>query len=249
MREAWKTNGVMLNAKDFIINPTFPIPQGSPDGQVSGVFIYLVNMLVKLGLKLSTTAATNMTYNAVDPIGVILAFVISLGEFRIAGNAFQDIYIAKYHQACPPLFGIHGLESTVGGRTRLGWQKDGDGAFVDANTHYDRLNGVASGYAALTLRDFSRTTEKNALPAWHYWRTLAGILNLDAAQLTKSHAVILKGLINQYAQHFVKFYGAAAIGVLRIALIQKPQQAPQDTGFDTLTVVRDNLKAQFALEI
>jgi nucleoporin GLE1 len=249
MRAAWNNKSVTLNTRDFIINPTEPFPDNA-DSQVSGVFIYLINILVKIAMKLMPTSATIVTYNAIDPIGVVLAFIVSLAEFRVYGNSFADIYLAKYHHACPPLFGIYGPENTQGGRIRLGWARDkDDGSFADAQAHYDRFNGLASGFAALTLRDFSRTKERNALPAWHYWRSLAGIVNVPADKLTKSHAVVIRGIVDQYANHFVKFYGHAAIAALRLTLIQLPEKAPKAAGFDAVKVVRDNLKRNFGLEI
>jgi nucleoporin GLE1 len=248
-RAAWSNRGILVDARQFIINPSQPFPE-NVDTQVSGVFVYVINVLIKAAMKLMPTSASNLTYNAVDPIGVVLTFIVSLSEFRIHGNSFADIYLAKYHKACPPLFGLWGREETQEGRVRLGWVRDkDDGSFMGSQLHYDRLNGLASGFAAITLRDFSRTREINALPAWHYWRALASIMNVPPAELTKTHSVIVRAMIDQYANHFVKFYGHAAIAALRLAVITRPDQAPEKAGFGAVKVVRDNLKTNFGLEI
>ena len=112
-------SAVTLDAREFIIKPTNPWTEGI-NTQVPGVYVYLLNLLVKLSIKTMPTSASNKAYNAVDPIGIIACWAFSLSNFHIQGNSFVDILLAKYHFVCPPLFGIYGSEKTQQGRTRLG---------------------------------------------------------------------------------------------------------------------------------
>jgi nucleoporin GLE1 len=248
VRKSWQNTAIAVNVRDFIIRPTVPFPENA-NIQVSGLFIYILNILIKTAINLMPNSATTTSYNAIDPIGILVCWVVSLGEFRINENSFADIILAKYHQEEPLLFGIFGPENTESGRRRLGWAKESDGSWADVQTHTERLNGLSIGYAALTLRDFSRVKEKNAFPNWMYWKALACIVNVPPQQLTRSHGIALRGLINLYADKFVSFYGQYGIMVLRKALVQLPAMAPASAGLDTLRVVRDNLENQHGFRL
>jgi nucleoporin GLE1 len=244
-------NSVTLDARELIIRPTNPWVEGVST-QVPGVYVYLLNLLVKLSLKNMPTSASNKAYNAVDPIGIVVCWAFSISAFHIQGNSFADILLAKYHFVCPPLFGIYGSEKTQQGRTRLGWARESsDGGWLSPQLHYDRLAGISVGWAALTLRDFSKSQNRNPLPAWHYWRSLAFILNVPPAQITPSHGIILKGLIEEYARSFFKFYGQLAIVALRTAVVELPAAAAaqNNTALQGVSVLRDTLKAKYDLAL
>jgi nucleoporin GLE1 len=251
-RQAWANTGVALDARDFILRPEHPFPPGAAV-PVSGTFVYLLNMLVKLALRLMLTSATITTYNAIDPIGVVLSWIASHSDFRLHGNSFVDVYLAKYHATAPVLFGISGPETTAAGRTRLRWPRtpdDGSGerGWATKQAYYDRLHGASVGWAALTLRDFSRVkSERSALPAWRFWRSVAALADVPAARLQRSHAVALRALVDQYAHLFVKFYGRAAVAALRKAVVDVPASAPPGAGFEMVAVVRDNLAQKYGL--
>jgi nucleoporin GLE1 len=251
-RQAWANTGVALDAREYILRPEQPFPPGAQT-QVSGTFIYLLNMLVKLAIPLMLTSATITTYNAIDPIGVVLSWIASHSDFRLNGNSFADVYLAKYHATAPVLFGISGPETTAAGRARLRWQRVAaeDGAepgWVTKQAYYDRLHGATVGWAALTLRDFSRVkSERSALPAWRFWRSVAALVNVPPQRLQRSHAVALRALVDQYAHLFVKFYGKAAVAALRKAVVEVPASAPAGAGFEMVAVVRDNLRAKYGL--
>lgn len=247
MTKAWNNTSVPIDAKTFIIKPITPFADGQ-NTQVSGVFVFLLNILIKAAIKSMPSSATTTTYNALDPIGVLICWITSLNEFRLQGNPFTDIILAKYHKVAPILFGIHGSEKTQSGRERLGWAKE-DGEWADIQTHYDRLNGLSIGWAAITLRDFSKVAETSAFPHWMYWKTLAGIINLPPGQLSRSHSVALRGLLNLYGDKFVKSYGKYAIMVLRKTLIDIPAQAPKDADASILTVIKDNLGSKHNIRI
>jgi nucleoporin GLE1 len=244
METAWNITDVALDAKEYILRPTNPWPAGG-NTQVSGVFIYLVNVVSKMAIKQMGASSRQTSFNAVDYYGVILSWIVSKSKFRLHGNSFADIVLAKFHVACPPLFGIFGSENTAAGRQRLGW-KDG----MNNQTHYDNVNALAIGWGALTLRDYTRMAgESSAFPAWYYWQTIACIVNVPPKQLTTTHGILLKGLIDLYADKFIKFYGQAAIVALRQALIKLPGEAPESAAFSKVEVVRDNLKKKYGLNL
>jgi nucleoporin GLE1 len=211
-------------------------------------------MLVKLAIPLMLTSATITTYNAIDPIGVVLSWIASHSDFRLHGNSLVDVYLAKYHATAPVLFGIFGSETTAAGRARLRWPRTpeeeggGERGWVTKQAYYDRLHGASVGWAALTLRDFSRVrSERSALPAWRFWRSVAALVNVPPQRLQRSHAVALRALVDQYAHLFVKFYGRAAVAALRRAVVEVPASAPEGAGFEMVAVVRDNLRAKYGL--
>ena len=182
LRRAWSNMAVALDAREFILRPQEPWPTTpNTNTQVSGLFIYLVNMLVKYAMKQLPIAATTTAYNAIDPIGILVSFALSVSDFRIHGNHFADILLAKYHRRCPVLFGIYGSESTEQGRLRLGWPREIDGTWAPLQEHLDNTTGYAIGFAAVVLRDYSRMKgETSALPPWHFWRSLAALVNLPS---------------------------------------------------------------------
>jgi nucleoporin GLE1 len=241
IRKSRENTAITVDAREFIIRPTIPFSENT-NTQVSGMFIYIINILIKAAINLMPNSATTTSYNAIDPIGILVCWVVSLGEFRIHENAFADIILAKYHHEAPILFGIFGPENTESGRRRLGWATESDGSWADVQTHTERLNGLSIGFGALTLRDFSRVKEKNAFPNWMYWKALSCIVNVPPQQLTRSHAIALRGLINLYADKFISFYGQYGMMVLRKALVELPAKAPATASLDSLRVVRENLE-------
>src|ERR1700761_5873600 len=51
LRKAWINTAVAVDAKDFILHPTAPFPDGG-NTQVSGLFIYILNILIKAAINL-----------------------------------------------------------------------------------------------------------------------------------------------------------------------------------------------------
>ncbi|KAF2667319.1 hypothetical protein BT63DRAFT_456623 [Microthyrium microscopicum] len=240
---AWNITEVGLDAREFVINPQNPWQAGQ-NTQVSGVFVFLLNHLVKSAIKQMVAASTQTHYNAVDYYGVIISWMVSFNGYRVQGNSFADIVIAKFHHSCPPLFGVFGPENTREGRLRLGWRGTSE------QDHFDKAHAMAMGWASTTLRDYSKLqdkTQKSAIPAWHYWQSISCITNVPANQLTKTHAVAIKGLLEWYANQFVKFYGQAAMTAMRTAVISLPAQAPD--AFKTASVLRDTIARKYGIQL
>jgi len=238
----------LLDARDFIINPTQPFP---PDAntQVPAVFVYLLNFFAKKVIsKFAEDVSATRSYNAAETIGIVCAAIFSDPSLQVHNNSFIDILLAKYHKVCPVLWGIYGPENTVKGRERLGWKRI-EGEWIPQQEHYDRMAGLGAGWASLTLRDFSRVEIRNPLPAWHYWAALACILNVPPEQRTQTHFVVLKGLVEEYVPVFVKFYGQAACVVLRKALAEYPANGPKGPASEGLKVLRETVKQKYKLTL
>jgi len=239
-----------VDAREFIINPAAPWPAEATSFQISAVFVCLMNSFAK---KCITKFADdrNSAYNPADVVGVVVSTVFSDPTLQFQDNSFIDILLAKYHKVCPVLWGIYGPENTVQGRERLGWRKI-EGEYVTQQEHYDRMGGFGAGWAALTLRDYSKVKSakmKNPLPAWHYWQALSCILNVPRPQRTQTHLVVLKGLVEQYVPLFVKFYGQAACVVLRKALVEYPEAAQKSPASEALKALRETIREKYRLPL
>ncbi|KAK3059892.1 hypothetical protein LTS18_009823, partial [Coniosporium uncinatum] len=164
------------------------------------------------------------------------------------GRSLIDMLIAKYHRVCPVLFGIYGKETTNGGRRRLGWKQE-DGDWVSEQTHSDRMSNLATGFAAISLRNFSKSRNENPFPAYHYWRSFSMIVNTPPDQVTNTHMVVLSNMIQKYTDKFIQFYGQAAKAALKKALVDLPQHVPQGFGKTALEALRETLKKDLKLSL
>ena len=87
------------------------------------------------------------------------------------------------------------------------------------------MTGLGSGFAALSLRNYEKAKVNNPFPDHHYWRALAAICNTPADELTPTHFVVLKGMIENYEGKFIRFFGGAAVAALRVACVELPGRA------------------------
>jgi nucleoporin GLE1 len=218
--------------------------------QVPAVFIFLLNMLAKAAI--ATIKKTSVAVTEV--VGITVAFVFGSIELRFHSESFIDILLAKYHFACPVLFGIYGPERTEGGRVRLGWPfsigDDGRRLWIDEKDCFEEQQSLAVGWAALTLRDFKKAkTSQNACPPWNYWRSIAYIINTPAEQVTRLHFIVLKNLLENHADKFIKFYGQAAVVALRTAVVVFPakQGNNKSTERSGLEFLKDGLSREFGI--
>jgi nucleoporin GLE1 len=228
--QAGKVNGQpMIDPTPYIVNAG-----GDPNalngvGPVPGLLVYLLNILAKkIVAQLSFEAAID--HAAAEPIGVLALSIFADAKFQINGVSFFDMIWAKYHRACPVLFGITASEATEAGRKLVGWaQEDTDrGArtWVSADAHYSRQCGLAAGFAAFTLRDFSRSSKKNPVPNRLYWAAVARLVNTPPRQQIASQYAVLRALLDAtFLPRFLQFFGDAALAALRTAMIDFPARA------------------------
>lgn len=213
-----------IDAAQFILSPDQPPTDPSGSTQMSGILLYLLNQLAKTALTQLLNESAVDTAMA-DPLGVLLCTLFSLPDYRCNGQSLIDLLWAKYHRLCPPLFGITGSEKTAAGRLRLGW--DAERWAADAQGHYTRLTGLGAGFSALTLRDFSKSRNRNPAPNRLWWESMARILNLPPDQVQPTHYVLVKAMINDYAPRILQIFAGAGFACLRLAVKEFPHKAPR----------------------
>ncbi|PNP53479.1 hypothetical protein THARTR1_06173 [Trichoderma harzianum] len=194
------------------------------DATLPSLFIYLLNICAK-GIISQFINECSANPKAADPIGVFTAQIFSQKEFQWRGESLIDILMAKFRVVCPVLFGLRGSDKTERGRQTIGWKKDGPG-YITEQTHNDRMTGLGTGFASISLRDFSKTSKVNPYTPVNYWTALASIVNSAPNETSNTQYVVLRAMIEGHEQRFLNFYGNAAIAALRLALIEFPKRAP-----------------------
>lgn len=244
LSESLKYSDPSIDVSPYLIGVANPTP-GQPI-PFSGVFIYLLNIFSKsiIGQFISETSGGA---KSADPVGVVAVSIFANALFKLNGNIpFIDILLAKYHKTCPLLFGISAGQTTIPGRVRIGWRHEaknrppGPRDFVPEQRHLERMSGLATGWAALTLRDFSKSKNENPLPNYHYWRAVAGVGNTASADMGSSHATVLKSLIDGFVPRFIGFYGGPAKAALRVALVDLPERIKKEKSGDAAAVQAAN---------
>lgn len=91
------------------------------------------------------------------------------------------------------------------------------------------MTGLGAGFAALAMRNYEKAKLDNPYPNVHYWKALAAIINVPPAEITQTHFVVLKAMIENYETRFLEFYGDAALAVLRVALLEFPSRGQQQS--------------------
>ncbi|KAI0157701.1 GLE1-domain-containing protein [Xylariaceae sp. FL1272] len=255
-----KINAIL---KESLTLPSMPIdpsqflvdPQRQPmDGAVHNgpmlpsLFLYLLNIFSKRIIG-QFTAECHSNPLAADPIGTVAASIFSKKEYLWRGKSLIDIVMAKFRVACPVLFGYSGSDKDAQGRDRLGWKKAIEGHILQ-EMHWDRMRGLAAGYSAIALRNFSRVPSTNPWPPSKYWTTMARIVNTPPAEISDTQCVVLRALIETYEEQFIRFYGNAGVAALRFALIDFPNKAPAKTpAVNSLLNHAQFLKGNIGLEL
>lgn len=250
LKESLRYSQPSIDLAPYLISYTPP----STPLQISGPFVYLYNIFTKALIRQFISESSGGHMQA-DAVGVIAVSIIADADFKIGGTIpLIDILLAKFHVTCPILWGIYGPHNSVAGRERIGWWKE-DGQWVPEQRHIERITGLASGFSALSLRDFSKAKKENPFPNTNYWHAMAVIVNTPAQKITPTHFIALKGLVDGYVQRFVGFYGHAAIALLRTAMVEFPARA-KSTGdknlsqaADTIVVLKEVLKRDLKLTL
>lgn len=213
------------------------------------LLVYLLNIFAKAIVSQFINEA-GVSPKSADPIGIIASHIFAVTDFRWQGLSLIDILLAKLHVACPPLFGIYGSESTSEGKRRLGWWlEEPGGPFVPVQRHNERMTGLGAGFAAISLRNYEKARAENPFPDYHYWKALAAISNVPPQEITQTHYVILKAMIEGYETKFIGFFGAAAVAALRHALIDLPRMGPPSVAAKSLAGLADVLRMEKKLAL
>ena len=193
----------MINGSLFL----HPAPEEQID--VPLTFIYLVNVFAKkimasLESEIQGKPAVERAACA-DPMGIMVAQIFAVPEFHVKDRSLIDIFWAKFHVVCPMLFGLPYDPN----------QKGIKGAAVSA---------YGAGFAAITLRDFSNSPRRNPAPNRIFWEAIARILNMPPTMQGRSQYEILTSFLSPgFVERFIKFYGQAAIVVLKKTLDDFPK--------------------------
>lgn len=178
----------------------------------------MVNRTCKAIIKqMANESAVDVAF--ADPLGIVCATIFSKPDVKPGGIPITDIFWAKFHRVHPVLFGILGDPSTAAGATALGFTKNIEGR----EDWMKQIKGMSRGFAALTLRDFSRSSNENPFPNRLYWEALARItMTPPDKQLALQYAALDGMLEPVFVPKFIKFYGSAAIAALKHAIITFP---------------------------
>ncbi|KJY01213.1 hypothetical protein TI39_contig300g00015 [Zymoseptoria brevis] len=189
---------------------------GNPEPNQSPQFpLLLFDLLNHFAKAITNSMATEAAVDcsAAEPLGVMAASIFANPNYSFHGHSLIDILWARYHQRCPVLFGIVADERTKEGRAKMGWKQNGE---LD---HFLLMKGLSAGYAAITLRDFSRSKMTNPAPNRLFWQSLSRILNVSATRRVPSHYNALEGLLDlAFIPRFISLYGQAAVAALRLAV-------------------------------
>ncbi|ORY15603.1 GLE1-like protein-domain-containing protein [Clohesyomyces aquaticus] len=246
LNKCLKSNGPPVDIRQYIVSS--PIPAGTNDSNARypALLLYAWICFGKSLVKQFEQEAASEDGKIIQELGLIAASLISDPNYAWNGISMKDILLAKYHKACPMLFGISGRMDTKEGQKRLGWMIL-SGVEPTANVYNQRMSGLGAGFAAMSLRSFSGKVP--AISVSDYWLAIASICNTPPEALYGGHFMLLKGLTKDYANKFVIMYGRQATAVLRRAVIDLPARAParaQDTA-KVIDVLPDVWRTTFKL--
>ncbi|KAF2859538.1 GLE1-domain-containing protein [Piedraia hortae CBS 480.64] len=194
------------------------------------MLFFLLNCISKFAIAQLLSEASSDSATG-EPIGILLCNIFSVPEYQWQGESVIDIVWAKFHAVCPALFGIWGREATRQGRDRIGWwvvdRNDPEAAArVSSETHYQRMAGLGVGFASITLRDFSKSRNRNPAPNTLWWEAVARIVNLKKGEAQTTHYVLLKAMIDEHLPRVLGIFGGAGLVALRNAIIEFPKKGP-----------------------
>ena len=248
LKEAATVQQPSLDIRPYILTH-IPPDADTTDNQVPALLIYLLNAFSKAVIAQFANEAS-VTPPAADPTGIAAITIFAANDFRWKGISLIDMLIAKFHVMCPVLFGIYGSDKMEEGRRRLGWQRDPDsGSWVNEQRHSERMTGLGVGFAALSLRDFKNSKSVNPFPSGHFWRALACIINTPVQDITQTHCIVLKALVEHHINEFIGFYGQAGLVALRKAVIDFPRLAPKSVAASALLTLPATMRRNAHLTI
>ncbi|PPJ59643.1 hypothetical protein CBER1_01163 [Cercospora berteroae] len=209
--------------------------------QVPKVFLYMVNYTVKIILKQLAYEATVDAEHA-EPIGILTATLFSKPEFKPGGHFMSDMLWAKFHKIHAALFGVRFNELTPDGRLALGFKRD---VYTSKTMWHDAVRALSRGYAAITLRDFSRSQNENPFPNRLYWEALSRVLTTPVEERISLHYVTVDGMLDPlFVPRFIKFYGNNALAAMRAAVLEFPKP-PHREGHELAKTTLQKLSVKY----
>ncbi|KAJ5332575.1 hypothetical protein MYU51_018949 [Penicillium brevicompactum] len=199
------------------------------ENKAPAMLIYGLNVFSKSMISsLLAEAAIKQTH--AEPIGIIAAQIFSFDIFTYKGLHMSDILWAKYRVVCPALWGFTGNDKTEGGRRALGWWRSPDtDTWISEQNHMDRMTALGAGYAAITLRNFGKTTRQNPFPNTLFWATMSKILAIPPAELQETQIALLAALLRSSGERILGFFGQFGLALMHHAIIELPRQIERES--------------------
>ena len=237
LKKAATLTDPQVNITTFLASPPQVDDRNGP-----ALLVYLLNIFAKAMIAQFINEAGVKPLIA-DNLGTVASHIFALDNFRWKSISLIDVLIAKFHVVCPILFGIYGNERTLEGKQRLGWWREEDGgAFVPEQRHFERMTGLGAGFAGISLKNYEKARAQNPYPDRHYWTSLARITNIPPQEITQTHFVVLKGMIENFEAKFLQFFGDTAIAALKLVLIELPKRSPPSVAAKSLAGLVDVLQ-------
>ena len=212
--------------------------------------IYLVNIFTKAVIAQLVTEA-GVTPKYAEPLGIMTAQIFSNDAFLYRGHSLIDILIAKYRVMCPVLWGFYGSEHNDAGKEALGWRREEPGGpFIPRQVHEERMTGLGAGFAALSLRNFTKTKRANPFPNTHFWAAAHMILSTPPEEVQDTHLIVLTYMLRHSAARIVQFWGDYGGLMLRYAICVFPERIPRkSTAANSLKVLKDTYMLEQNIDI
>ncbi|KAL1962704.1 hypothetical protein VTN77DRAFT_9248 [Rasamsonia byssochlamydoides] len=238
---------IKVDIRSYIAFPPDVIKNASDEEcSVPALFVYLLNILSKAVIaQLLNEASINPKY--AEPLGVLAAQIFSLEAYGFRGYPLVDIFWAKYRVVCPALWGFSGDERTEAGKQSVGWWRvEPGGPFISEQEHVERMTGLGAGFAALTLRNFSKVNRGNPFPNALFWKTMHIILSIPPDELQDTHFHLLNAMLRHSPERIVGFFGHMGLALLRNAIVDLPSRVTRKhtTAINTLKVLRELFKGE-----
>lgn len=252
LKESLALTDPTVDIRAYMVSQQLPTDQPDAAYRVSAVFVYLMNIFTK-GIIQQWVDVASADVPAANATGVLVISILADETLRILGAPMIDILLAKLHKVCPVLFGIYGPENTVAGKVRLGWDRDRlekNKPFVGEQRHGDRMTGLGAGFSAIGLRVFPPTTKlRNPFPPLHWWRAFARIVNTPAGEITNTHLIVLKAMVQSQAPRIIEIFKNVGRAALRVALVDFPAKAPKGAARTGVEVLRATLAKEHNIQV
>lgn len=237
---ARNAGGPTVDIRPFVISRDIPPLSADEQAQYPAILLYAFICFEKFVIKQFANEAANDDGRVTNELGVIAASLMMDKDLIWNGVPLVDLLLAKYHSACPILFGVHGDMKNVEGMRRLGCISAGEQ--LQLNDYHQRMLGLGCGFAAMSLR----AVASPAIPMSEYWRALSRLCNTPVDAIYSGHFYVLKGLVRDQAKKFIMLYGVPGKALLRHAVTVLPKRAPAraKAAAGIASVLPDTWKAQ-----
>ncbi|KAK5734872.1 hypothetical protein LTR17_008644 [Elasticomyces elasticus] len=207
LQKAATMQGPMVDIREYLLSADqTALANATPQqAQYPAILLYLLHQFAKRTIR-QLIAEGGADTEVCDPIGIIIVQIFARPDYQWQGHSLIDLLWAKYHVFCPQLFGIRAQEGV-------------------GEEYFRRTTGLAAGFSAITLRDFSKSKNRNPAPNTLWWESMARILNSTTPQTT--HFVILKAAITDFVPRIVQLFGGAGKALIKNAVRVFPGKGPK----------------------